>query len=168
MNTTFQQTSQAGKTTGSLINWMMGNNKTLPVAGKGATVLSWTDRHAYQVMSVSADFKTVILQACISERTDKNGFYTESQKYDYSKLSGVDKKLVWKWNKWRWESDVIIFTEEYSKTIGPKSWEDPEHKALWDDNNELRLVEGKTKTTKQYSEVKIIFGVQEEYRDPCF
>ena len=96
------QKSILGKTTNSVMNYLMGNNQTEPVAGQGATVLMWTDRYAYEVMKVSADKKKAILQQYLPERTDNHGM-SDTQDYKYEKLNGVDKYVVYKWNAWRWE-----------------------------------------------------------------
>lgn len=56
------QKSTAGKTTGSLFNHLMGNNATLPEVGKGATILHWTDRSAYEVVEVSESRMECIIQ----------------------------------------------------------------------------------------------------------
>lgn len=40
----------------------MSNNASLPVVGKGATQLHYSDRSCYEVIEVSKDGKTVILE----------------------------------------------------------------------------------------------------------
>jgi len=47
---------------GSLVNRILGNNSTKPVAGEYATVLCYTDRYAYKVISVDPDGKGCLLQ----------------------------------------------------------------------------------------------------------
>jgi len=163
-----KQTSKAGKTTGSLFNYLMGNNSTIPVVGKGATMLYWTDRDAYQVMSVSDDLKTVVVKKCIAERIDNNGM-SESQKYDYSKLSPIEETIVWKWNAWRLINKKIMFTTEYAKTIGDGWFNTPESKLCFPDGKgELVLIEGKTHVVTSYSKVNILWGTQREYYDYSF
>ena len=50
-----------GKDTGSIVNYLYGNNATVPIIGKGATVLLWTDRHAYEVLEINEKEKTVVI-----------------------------------------------------------------------------------------------------------
>ncbi len=175
---TRQQKSKLGKTTGSLINYLMGNNTTLPEVGKGATVLSWSDRYAYEVMSVSKDLKTIIIQEYLPERIDKNGM-SECQDYKYEKLNGRDETIVWRNNKWKTVNNVIEFEDSYyldyetalreAKTTEEKdnvreTWIKP----LYNENSFLKLVEGKTKAKKKYDPINIIFGVKQKYYDFSF
>ena len=166
------QKSILGKTTGSLINYVMGNNKTLPEVGKGATILSWSDRHAYEVMSISEDGKRVIIQKYLSERIDTNGM-SESQEYKYEKLNGFDEVIVWRNNAWRKETKEIVYTKEYGEYVNNNLkdfWKSEDYKLLFP-NNEIHLqhiIEGKTKSIKRYSKINIIWGVKDEYYDYSF
>ena len=48
------------KDTGSLINHVLATSgQAIPVVGKGATELLWSDRRAYEVLKVSEDLKHV-------------------------------------------------------------------------------------------------------------
>lgn len=70
-----------GSDTGSLINHLFaGSQMPTPEVGMGATVLSWTDRHAATITEVKGKRVTVRLDEAI--RTDKNGM-SESQTYEY-------------------------------------------------------------------------------------
>jgi len=166
------QKSILGKTTGSLINYVMGNNKTLPEVGKGATILSWSDRHAYEVMSISEDGKRVIIQKYLSERIDTNGM-SESQEYKYEKLNGFDEVIVWRNNAWRKEIIEIVFTKEYGEYVKNNLndfWKTEDYKLLYP-NNEIQLqhvIKGKTKLIKKYPKVNIIWGIKDEYYDYSF
>lgn len=162
------QKSIAGHTTGSLTNYLMGNNATLPQVGKGCTLLSWTDRHAYEVMSVSEDGKRVVIQQYKPERIDSNGF-SEDQHYKYEVLNGFDEVIVWKWGAWRKELKSIQFTEEYAKTIGPSFWGSDEQAALYPNNQTHPiLISGKTEIKTTYEKVNILWGTKEEYYDYSF
>lgn len=164
-----RQTSIAGKTTGSFINYLMGNNTTLPEVGKGATILLWTDRHAYEVMSIEGD--KVTLQQYLPERIDSNGM-SETQKYKYEKLSGKEKIIVWRKNGWFELIETIVFTPEYSKYVEQNRkdyYKSGAYKQLYNpETNSLILVKGKTKIKRTYSKINIIFGVKEEYYDYSF
>ena len=95
-----KQTSKAGKTTGSFMNYLMGNNS--PEVGAGATILHGTNRSAYEVMSVSEDLKNVVVRQYNPKRTDNLGM-SESQEYSYlpEDLNPCEETLVWKWGAWR-------------------------------------------------------------------
>lgn len=78
---------RAGTDTGSLINHLMSRQvrgEPPPEKGMGATLLSWTDRHAATIVDVfTAGRKTIVkVQEDKSIRIDKNGF-SESQDYRY-------------------------------------------------------------------------------------
>ena len=102
------------KETGSFINMMMSNNSTVPEVGKGATVLSWTDRHAYEVIEVSDDKKRVVVQQYNAKRIDGNGM-SDSQEYEYKELNPKKEVIVWRWGAWRWERDKLLMKRIYSK-----------------------------------------------------
>lgn len=127
MNKNKTQRSIASKTTGSLINYVMGNNNTLPVVGQGATRLSWSDRHAYEVMSVSKDGKCVIIQQYIPERNDPYGM-SDCQEYKYEKLDGNDTIVIWRYNAWYIEYEAIEYVEEYYKNVVEKNMPFYKHK----------------------------------------
>ena len=152
------QKSILGKTTNSVMNYLMGNNQTEPVAGQGATVLMWTDRYAYEVMKVSADKKKAILQQYLPERTDNHGM-SDTQDYKYEKLNGVDKYVVYKWNAWRWEESKIVFT--------PAGISLPyeERKLLFSEEGDLKLIPGLTMQVFSYPIVNILWGQRKEYYD---
>lgn len=68
---------------GSLQNLLAGNARTRePVAGEGATVIWWSDRHAATVLRVSASGKTAWLCEDRAIRTDSHGM-SDSQSYRF-------------------------------------------------------------------------------------
>jgi hypothetical protein len=72
----------AGQETGSLVNHLYSRmNAPAPEVGVGATLLSWTDRHAGTIIEVSD--KEFVVQRDIATRTDKNGM-SDSQDYSYA------------------------------------------------------------------------------------
>lgn len=167
-----RQKSIAGHTTGSFINYMMGNNSTLPEVGKGCTLLSWTDRHAYEVLKVSADGKRVEIQQYLPERVDNNGM-SECQDYKFEKLNGFTEVIVWRWNAWRKEIKKIVFTKDFSKRLstefsGNKFYGSAEWNECYPNGYDLALVPGKTEIKMEYSKVNVLWGVKEEYYDYSF
>ena len=168
-DTKFTQRARIG-VAGSFFNQLMSNNASIPEVGKGATVMLYSDRHAYQVMSVDLDKKTCVVQRCNSKRTDNNGAYTESQDYDYSELSGRDVTLVYRQGAWRVVGEKIVFEDEYRKKLDDDKFyqEHRKRKELWDNEGNIKVVEGVTRIKKTFEKINILFGRQEEYRDPCF
>lgn len=162
------------KNTGSFFNMVMGNNSTLPEVGKGATILLWTDRHAYEVMEVSDDKKSCIIEQYLPERVDKLGM-SDHQEYKYEKTNGFKQKVVWRREKWRLEIKTIEFLDSYykeyeqaKKEIGPLNARKQYIDSLFDGYGNLILVEGKTRVKKSYSPVNILFGQKREYYDFSF
>lgn len=59
--TDFKQKRSVGSA-GGFFNQLMGNNASLPEVGKGATILHYSDRSAYEVLEVSDDKKDVVIR----------------------------------------------------------------------------------------------------------
>lgn len=157
-----KQKLKLGTETGSFQNWLMGNNNTLPEVGKGATVLSWTDRHAYEVISVSDDKKRVTIKQYISERTGGNGM-SECQTYKYEKLNPIAEIIVWKWGAWREELERLEVLD-WNKFEQIYSSSDKRDRAL----TKMKEIDGVTKRKKEYRKINIIFGVKDEHYDYSF
>ena len=86
---------------GGFINQMMGNNSTEPVKGGGCTVLSYSDRHPYEVLEVSKDGNSCVIRA-MDAKPLHNGI-TECQDYEYSSNPNFTKEeLVWNEKKGCW------------------------------------------------------------------
>jgi hypothetical protein len=64
----------------------MTNTETadpIPTSGMDATLVLWTDRHAYRVSRVGPSGKVLWAKRLKATRTDKNGM-SESQTYTYA------------------------------------------------------------------------------------
>jgi hypothetical protein len=77
-----------GSGTGSLMNHLDSRSvkgEPAPYVGMGATLLSWSDRHAGTIVEVfkKKDVLYIKVQEDNSVRIDKNGM-SESQEYEYS------------------------------------------------------------------------------------
>ena len=75
-----------GTQTGSLVNHIYSRSAgATPEVGIGATMLSWSDRHAGTVIEVftKGAYEYVTIQADNYKRIDNNG-YSESQSYEYT------------------------------------------------------------------------------------
>lgn len=72
-----------GTETGSLVNHLYSTAKPIaPTVGLGATILSWSDRHAGTIIEVRADGSFVV-QEDNWVRTDTNGM-SDAQSYQYT------------------------------------------------------------------------------------
>jgi hypothetical protein len=79
---------------GSFHNLLAGNSKSLTEIeiGMGATQIGWSDRYAYTVVGIetyktgkkAGQVKAVIATRDIAKRKDSNGYYSESQDYDFT------------------------------------------------------------------------------------
>jgi len=160
-----------GTQTGSLFNHLMSNNESVPVVGKGATVLYWTDRHAYEVLEVNEEKKTCVIQRYDPKRTDNLGM-SDSQDYEYKELTGPKITLYYKWGAWRSKSRQITFTDEVRKEFADNS--SKLHEAYKYAGGEyidaliVTVIPGLTKEHYEYDKVNIIFGVKKEYYDFSF
>ena len=168
------QKSKAGKTTGDLFNYLMGNNATLPEVGKGATILHWTDRSAYEVIEVSENKMECTIQRYDPERVDGLGI-SDSQEYKYEKLTEEKMHLVWRQGAWRAKDSEIVFTKEFIAAHPECKWCLAE--ALTEEQRQeiyrgkvwpQKVVQGITRERKTYTKVSIIFGVKREYYDFSF
>ncbi len=151
---------------GSFINQLMGNNATLPEVGKGATILHYTDRSAYEVVEVSADGKTCRLQSLNARWNDKLPGGMGHQNW---LLEPTDSfmTLSWKWGAWRQKSERVMFTEEYAATLGPKFSGSDDQKRCFIDG-EMVVVDGITELKVEWHPVKVIFGRKDYYYDWSF
>jgi len=167
---------------GGFINQMMGNNSTVPVLGEGATILHYSDRSAYEVISVSDDSTKCTI------RKMNTKFIGESygdERYEYSSnLKGSTIDLEWNEKKGSWGK--VYFTTEIIKSLANRlekqygwGWMDYLPNGLTQDDlfdkknkdnyyNSYKIIEGVTKQYKNFNKVSVIFGVCEEYCDPSF
>lgn len=71
----------------------MENERPEPKVGMGATMVFWTDRHAYTIIDVSPDLKTIKVQRDRATRIDKNGM-SECQNYLYNQDCAGDIQVA--------------------------------------------------------------------------
>ena len=146
------------KETGSVMNHLMSGNKDLPVVGKGATELLYSDRHAYEVTRVENN-KAWIKQ-CITKRIDKNDHFSETQEYDYSQLSEHEQEIVFRNNHWRRCVSKVVYIDDAMYDI-PFN----ERKHHLNEDGGLKFIDNITTMKYSYPKINIVFGFQQEYRD---
>lgn len=108
---TFKQKSKVG-VAGSFFNQLMGNNESLPEVGKGVTELMYSDRHAYEVIEVSDDFKTVRLEELDARFDPAFGEPQMGHQNWILEPTGRFKTVVWKWGSWKVKIRRVTFTKE--------------------------------------------------------
>ena len=173
-----KQTRKVG-VAGGFFNQIMGNNSTLPEVGKGATILMYSDRHAYEVIEVSEDGSKCVIR----EMDTKNiGESYGDERYEYSSNeNNITKNIEWNEKKRCWGE--VTYSIEVIRSLANKlykqygfGWTEflpvPKEDIIDPDGDPCyttyKLVEGVTKKYKNFHKVSIIFGVMEEYRDPTF
>lgn len=158
---------------GSFINQMMANNCSVPEVGKGATRLSYSDRHCYEVIEVSKDGKTAKLEALDAQFAGAPG--TGDIGHQNWKLvpTGRYSTIVWRHNAWRFKVTRLVLTEQfvqnYNDAIGTEKY--PAIKAERDAlfaTGDLIFSEGKSEYKTEYNKVNILFGVKDYYYDWSF
>ncbi len=161
------------KNTGSLNNLMMGNNETEPIVGQGATQMLWTDRYAFEVLEVSKDKKTCVIQQYEAERADKNGM-SEDQSYKYEKLIYSPITIVYKWGAWRTKTVSVTFADELLEKHGEYAGRQL-HEAYklsggqYDKQAQMiDVISGVTRKHTNYNKINIIFGIKRQYYDYSF
>lgn len=170
-NSVYKQKGMKVGGAGGFFNQLMSHNSSVPEVGKGATILYYSDRHAYEVLEVNEKKKSCVIQRYEPERIDNLGM-SDSQHYKYEKLSGDPIKLVWRWGSWKKEGYEYHFTEEALKKYS-------DNYNLLHEMFKLKggkytgafigsEIEGLTKKHKYYETVNIIFGLKQEYYDFTF
>lgn len=155
------------KNSGSLINFMYANNNVLPEVGKGATMLFWSDRHAYEVMEVSADFKRVVLKRYQNNNVKGLAYGDQRYMYEPQYLSEYETVLVWRNNAWKIEGSEVRFLKTYDTQLCRHG--NVDHDEIFPNDCTFPVVvAGKTKLHKVYSKVNIIFGRRDEHYDFTF
>jgi hypothetical protein len=175
---TKRQTRKVG-VAGGFINQMMGNNISVPVVGEGATILSYSDREAYEVISVNEDSSNCVIRLMDCKFVG-SGYGDEKYTYSSNK-ENYTKTITWNEKKQCWGE--VSKSVEIIKALQNRLYK--EYGYGWTDylsvpydelidgerigvNTIFKLVEGVTKEYTNFYPVSIIFGVMDKYRDPTF
>lgn len=167
-----------GTETGSLFNHLMSNNSVQPEVGKGGTMLHYSDRDAFEVLSVSEDKQSCTIQMYKHERIDDNGM-SDCQTYKYETLEGPIKTLVFNRGSWKEKFQVVDFEKSFYKQFESESaglcgsqYNKVREKyfsdIFTDEPRGMKIVPGKTKLVTRYSKVNVLFGSKQTYYDFSF
>lgn len=92
-----------GAETGSIVNHAISGASSAPFVNGPATVLYWTDRHAYTV--IKAEGKKIAIQRD-RVRLVSGSAASEQQSWECTPdPEGAVLELVWRWNAWRRVAD---------------------------------------------------------------
>ena len=85
---------------GGFFNQMMGNNSSIPVVGEGATILMYSDRHAYEVTEVNEDGSECKIRPMTCKFVG-SGYGDEQYEYE-SNPEGGESTVAWNEKKQCW------------------------------------------------------------------
>ena len=183
-----RQTRKVG-VAGGFFNQLMGNNSTVPVVGEGATILMYSDRNAYDVTWVSEDGNECKIRPCKCKYVG-SGYGDERYEYEPDP-EGYEVLLRWNARSNKWQTvynEIKPIKSKFNALLKKHGWSWHEHfvdefgvslKEVEKDENDptynpcdayiqYKLVEGVTKKYERKSDVSIIFGTRQQYRDPSF
>ena len=113
---TVKRQSRPVGVSGGFINQMMGNNSTEPKVGEGATVLSYSDRHAYEVIEVSD-----CGNSCVIREMDTHfiGQSYGDERYNYSS-NEENPTMTLEWNQKRGQWEQVWTSIKIIKSLAKK------------------------------------------------
>lgn len=158
---------------GSFFNQLMSNNCSIPVVGKGATIMHYSDRDVAEVLEVSADGKRVILESLVAE-WDKSLPGGEGHQNWIFKPTSRKFKVVWKWGAWRTVRHTFTYCEEFVNKCAENGVIMRLSQCLTEEQKAdiyqgqvypQKAVPGITKSTTEYHKIRILFGEKNYYYD---
>jgi hypothetical protein len=162
------QLTQRRKLEGSFTNYLMGNNSSLPEVGKGATLLSYTDRHPAEVLEVSDDKRKCIIREMDTKASPDAGGMGHQDWILTANPDAPKQTLVYRNGAWRREIVMVDYEESWYNSFKNTAdrWEAEKRLGLWDEDfRSLKLLPGCTKIKKRYDKVNILFGRAEYHYD---
>lgn len=150
---------------GSLINQLMSNNDRLPEVGKGCTQMHYTDRTCFEVVEVSKDYKVVKLEYLHPKADPTKSNQVGDQNWILEPI-GRFITVQWRHNAWRKRIEYVDFIEKYLKDGNFHTTE--LYKSCFDEDGNLKLIEGVTELKVAFDKMNLIFGVKDYYYDWSF
>lgn len=158
---------QTRKLEGSFTNYLMGNNSSTPEVGKGATLLSYTDRHPAEVLEVSADGKRCVIRGMKAKAKPNSGGMGH-QDWDISPdPDSPTDTLIYRNGAWRKVIEQVIFDSNWHDSFATREqlWDEMKRLGVFDENGDMRIIKGVTKLKRSYNKVNILFGRVEYHYD---
>lgn len=166
---------------GGFFNQLMGNNSSEPKVGEGATILMYSDRYPYEVISVSEDGSSCVIRSMDTKYVG-SGYGDESYEY-FSNKDNPTKTLEWDDKKSCWGE--VTYRVELIRALSDRLWK--EHGFdMWknlpngltrkdivdgEENGaytQYKLIKGVTKEYRNFHKISILFGSMDKYVDPSF
>ena len=157
---------------GSFINFLMSNNKSVPVVGEFATICLHSDRHVCKVTEVSKDGKKVTIEHYTTVSCGEN-LPIGHQEWTHTP-SGRFETIVYRNGAWRTVCQSSEFLDswycEFEKSgKNINDFADDHGIELWEaGTGKLNVIEGVSKLKTTYSKISILFGVCDYHYDWTF
>lgn len=158
---------QTRRLEGSFTNYLMGNNSSTPEVGKGATLLSYTDRHPAEVLEVSADGKQCVIRGMKAKAKPNSGGMGH-QDWDISPdPDSPTDTLIYRNGAWRKVIEQVVFDNNWHDSFATREqlWDEMKRLGVFDENGDMRIIKGVTKVKRTYDKVNILFGRAEYHYD---
>jgi hypothetical protein len=159
------------KNTGSFFNWLMANNDTAPKVGEWVTRLWYSDRTVYKVVEVSPDGSKVKLEECDTKGDTSLGDLHMGHQNWIHTPNGQYLNIVYRNNAWRivakklrWDIDFCANYNASKMSLIEYIGQDI-YDSLYDEEGDLKVVEGYTFMQTQYIKVSLLFGKADYYYD---
>jgi hypothetical protein len=158
---------QTRKLEGSFTNYLMGNNSSTPEVGKGATLLSYSDRYPAEVLDVSADGKQCVIREMEHKAKPNSGGMGHQDWELTPNPNGYKRTLIYRNGAWRDVIENVVFEPQFERQFESSGllWRRAEELGLYDEQGHLKLVKGFTKVVRAYPKVNILFGRAEYHYD---
>jgi hypothetical protein len=160
-----KQMKQSRKLEGSFTNYMMGNNSTLPEVGKGGTLIMYSDRYPVEVLEVSEDKKKCVIRSMDHKAKPNAGGMGHQEWQITSNPDAPKETIVYRQGAWRKMFQLIEFDKTWydSFSSSEERWNEIKRLEVFDDNNNMKLIEGVTIVKRNFYKINIFFGCA-EYR----
>lgn len=158
---------QTRRLEGSFTNYLMGNNSSTPEVGKGATLLSYSDRYPAEVLDVSADGKQCVIREMDHKAKPDSGGMGHQSWDIFPNPDGYKRTLVYRNGAWRDLIENVVFEPQFERQFESSGllWRRAEELGLYDEEGHLKPVKGFTKVVRTYPKVNILFGRAEYHYD---
>lgn len=144
----------------------LSNN--IPVLGEGATIQSWCDRTAYEVVQVSSDGLSCTIQQYADKPAPGYNYYGNQVHIFDELIPNSEIELIFKNGTWKQKFQEIVFIDskiEFSERLR-LNHANPE----WFDSETfmLKLIPGISRIKKTTEKINVRFGIRGHYQNPSF